>query len=354
MSHTNGPEFPASSVPCSTPSAYPANRMGWLHSFCLLLARAEVAREIGRDAALLILIIAIQEDVQRYQAAPIYFDAELQRATGIRSQKQLDRVRQKAVAAGWLNVDRDAAGDSSVARYWTVIPNRLNVFQNPAGHCVVPAQTGLPACEVVDGKERNDLCGFTQQGIETPRPSITPILSTAQILSGSPVPIPLPQAAVPVVAKSQDTGRGVDPKLVPVMEVKACEQVAGKSPQPGSFAGIKMESHTPATSVSNAGTVLQAVEQKKLVAALPVSQDQVISILAAYPKMGDFEMATAEIHRALQKIPYAELLVLVNRYALSRKRPGQTCDQTPTATVWFGRESWKEDPAKWERSDSKR
>jgi hypothetical protein len=103
MSDTIGLLLPAPLVQCSTTSAYPKNRVGWLHAFCLLLARAEVAREIGRDAALLILIIAIQEDVQQYQTAPIYFDAELQRATGIRSQKQLDRVRQKAVAAGWLD-----------------------------------------------------------------------------------------------------------------------------------------------------------------------------------------------------------------------------------------------------------
>jgi hypothetical protein len=177
--------------------------MGWLHSIGLLLARAEVAREIGRDATLLILIIAIQEDVQQYQTAPIYFDAELQRATGIRSQKQLDRVRQKAVAAGWLYVDRDAAGDSSVARYWTVIPNRLNVFQDPTGHRVVPATTGLPTCEAVDRKERNDFSGFAPQSIETPHPSATQILSTAQILSGSPSP--LPQAAVPLVEMSQES-----------------------------------------------------------------------------------------------------------------------------------------------------
>jgi hypothetical protein len=352
MSHTNGPEFSASSVTCSTPSAYPANRMGWLHSFGLLLARAEVAREIGRDAALLILIIAIQEDVQQYQTAPIYFDAELQRATGIRSQKQLDRVRQKAVAAGWLYVDRDAAGDSSVARYWTVIPNRLNVFQDPTGHRVVPATTGLPTCEAVDRKERNDFSGFAPQSIETPHPSATQILSTAQILSGSPSP--LPQAAVPLVAKSQDTGSGVAPKLVPVLEVKACEPVAVKSSQPGDVTGIKMESPTPATSVTNAGTILPLAEQNKVIAVHSGSQEQVISLLAAYPRLGDLQMATEAVREALQKIPYAELLVIVNRYALSRKRPGQSCDQTPTATVWFGRESWKEDPAKWESSSSKR
>jgi hypothetical protein len=352
MSHTNGPEFSASSVICSTPSAYPAKRMGWLHSIGLLLARAEVAREIGRDATLLILIIAIQEDVQQYQTAPIYFDAELQRATGIRSQKQLDRVRQKAVAAGWLYVDRDADGDSSVARYWTVIPDRLNVFQDPAGHRVVPALTGLPACEVVDRKERNDRSDFAPQGIETPHPSATQILATAQILSGSPSP--LPQAAVPLVAKSQGAGSGVAPKLVPVMQVKACEPAAGKLPLPGGVAGIKMEAHTPATSVSNAGTILPLAEQKKVIAVHSGSQEQVISLLAAYPKLGDLQLATEAVREALQKIPYAELLVIVNRYALSRKRPGQTCDQTPTATVWFGRESWKEDPAKWEGSYSKR
>jgi hypothetical protein len=352
MSDSTGLELPASSASCSTTSTYPAKRMGWLHSFAGLLARAEVAREIGRDAALLILIIAIQEDVQQYQSAPIYFDAELQRATGIRSQKQLDRVRQKAVAAGWLIVDRDVAGDSSVARYWTVIPDRLNVFQNPTGPRVVPAQTGLPACEVVDGNERNDRSGFAPQGIEKPRPSTTQSFSTPQILSGSP--IPLPQATVPLVAKSQAADCGVDPKRVPVVEVKACEPVADKSPQPGSVAGIKMEAHTPATLVSNAGTILPLAEQNKVIAVHSGSQEQVISLLAAYPKLGDLQLATEAVREALQKIPYAELLVIVNRYALSRKRPGQTCDQTPTATVWFGRESWKEDPAKWEGSSSKR
>jgi hypothetical protein len=82
--------------------AYPANRLGWIHKFCGLLSRAEVAREIGRDAMLLILAIAVQEDALKYGSAPIFFDSELQRLTGIRSLKHLDRIRQRAVDAGWL------------------------------------------------------------------------------------------------------------------------------------------------------------------------------------------------------------------------------------------------------------
>jgi hypothetical protein len=344
MSDTLGPVLPEPTAPCSTTSAYPPNRVGWLHAFCLLLARAEVAREIGRDAALLILIIATQEDVQQYQTAPIYFDAELQRATGIRSQKQLDRVRQKAVAAGWLIVDRDAGADASVARYWTVIPNRLNVFQNSAAASVVPAKTVSPSPEVVDQKDRNDRSGSVPCAVEKPQPSPPQLLAVS----------PIPQPAGPGVTKSQEAAAGSNPKPVPVMEVQAGEQMADKSPSPVHVAAIKVVPQSPTASVSNAGPSHQTVAPKKFVAALPVSQDHVISILAAYPKRGDFELATAEIHRALQKIPYAELLPLVNRYAASRKRPGQSVDQTPTAMVWFERESWKQDPAKWDRLDGKR
>jgi hypothetical protein len=341
MSDTLGPVLPATPVPCSTTSAYPKNRVGWLHAFGLLLGRAEVAREIGRDAALLILIIAIQEDVQRYQTAPIYFDAELQRATGIRSQKQLERVRQKAIAGGWLIVDLGTNGDASVARYWTVIPNRLHVFQDSAAN-VVAAKTGLPACDVADQNEKNGRSSSAPLGAEKLQPS------TSQILTVSPIP----HSAVAVVTKSQDVASGSDPKPALVLDAKACEQVADKSPAPVRVAAIKVEPHVPASSVSNAAPSLQTAEPNKLVAALPVSQDHVISILAAYPKRGDFELATAEIHRALQKIPYTELLPLVSRYAASRKKSGQCIDQTPTAAVWFERESWKQDPAKWDRLDS--
>jgi hypothetical protein len=347
MSDSTVPELPASSASCSTTSTYPAKRMGWLHSFAGLLARAEVAREIGRDAALLILIIAIQEDVQQYQSAPIYFDAELQRATGIRSQKQLDRVRQKAVAAGWLVVDRDAEGDALVARYWTVIPNRLNLFQDSVVVGAVPAKTGLPACEVVHQNDTNDRSGSASQGAEKLEPSIPQILAVS----------PIQQVAVPVVMESLVTGFGPDPKLTPVIEVQAVEQVADKSPLPVPVVETKVQPQAPRTSISNAGisnagSSLGKVEQKQVVVALPVSQNEVISILAVYPRRGDFAMATAEIHRALQKIPYTELLPLVNRYAASKKRLGQCTDQTPTATVWFERESWKQDPAKWDRLDS--
>jgi hypothetical protein len=344
MSDTLAPALPEPTAPCSTTSAYPQNRVGWLHAFCLLLARAEVAREIGRDAALLILIIAIQEDVQQYQTAPIYFDAELQRATGIRSQKQLDRVRQKAVAAGWLIVDRDAAADASVARYWTVIPNRLKVFQDSTAACVIPAKTSLPSPEVVGQKDRNDRSDSVPYNLEKPQPSPPQMLAVS----------PIPQAAVPVVTKTQEPDCGVAPKPAPVIEVQHVEQVAVQSPEPVRVAAIKVEPQSLTTSVSNAGPSLQTVEPKKLVAALAVSQDHVISILAAYPKRGDFELAKAEIYRALQKIPYAELLPLVNRYAASRKKLGQSVDQTPTAAVWFERESWKQDPAKWDRLDGKR
>jgi hypothetical protein len=81
--------------PAAVPGAliYPTNRLGWLHKFCSLLNRAEVAREIGRDAMLLILAIAVQEDALKYGSGPIFFDSELQRLTGIRSLKHLDRIR---------------------------------------------------------------------------------------------------------------------------------------------------------------------------------------------------------------------------------------------------------------------
>jgi hypothetical protein len=120
---------------------YPANRVGWMHQFYSLLNRAEVARQIGRDAMLLILAIAVQEDALKYCSAPIFFDSELQRLTGIRSLKHLDRIRQKAIDAGWLVVARSPDGDPMVAQYWTLIPKRLNVFDNPA---VVYVGTNTP------------------------------------------------------------------------------------------------------------------------------------------------------------------------------------------------------------------
>jgi hypothetical protein len=329
---------------------YPANRLGWLHKFCSLLVRAEVAREIGRDAMLLILAIAVQEDALKYGSAPIFFDSELQRLTGIRSLKQLGRIRQKAVDAGWLSVVRSRDGDQNVAQYWTLIPQRLNVFDNPAVVCVgtdiAAVQHKAEPCgkEVAAGQAVAHQASIVQDGV--------PSGVTGAITGPCPPKVLSPSVGPPADAE---------------LEARAGSAGASPSRAPG-----LMELNTPAVTVlaatnsvptitvfAKAAVVAQLPRQSVAVAAVPkrlseyppLIRQQAGDLLTAYPSIRDLEQGLLSICRALEKIPYSQLRPLVNRYSVARNRPGQELRLTPSAATWFDEERWREGPHKWEIRD---
>ena len=106
-------------------SNYPKDRGGSFFAlkFCKLLSKTATANELGADATLLLMIIALKEDSKQYTDAPNYWNNQLMPLCGIGSPKRLLAARQKAIDAGWLHYEQ--GGKGKVARYWVLVPERF-------------------------------------------------------------------------------------------------------------------------------------------------------------------------------------------------------------------------------------
>lgn len=104
---------------------YPKGRGGSFFAlkFCKLLSKTAAANEIGADAVLLLMTVALKEDSKQYTDAPNYWNGQLMPLCGIGSPKRLVTARQKAIEAGWLHYQK--GGKGKVARYWVKVPERF-------------------------------------------------------------------------------------------------------------------------------------------------------------------------------------------------------------------------------------
>jgi hypothetical protein len=353
--------------PAAVPGSltYPANRLGWLHKFSSLLVRAEVAREIGRDAMLLILAIAVREDALQYGSATIFFDSELQRLIGIRSRQHLDRIRQKAVDAGWLVVVRSPDGDQTVAQYWTLIPKRLNVFQ---GQVNVPE-----ASEAAEVQHRPEACGIEVDAEQSGAHQACIVPGGEAPGEPGPIASPCPwEASEPCVGPPADAelearlgSAGASPSRssdnvglnTPIVG-PATQEPARNRPAVAELATAHSEQSI--TVVSQAAVVAAPPPGKSTVAPTvpkrlneysPHIREQAGVLLAAYPSRRDLNKGLPSICRALEKIPYFKLRPLINLYIVARNRPGQDPKLTPSAATWFDEERWQEESRRWELRD---
>ena len=102
------------------PSRYPDRPKFFANKFVRLLAKACAANRVGADVCWLLTCVAHTEDAKGYRGAVTYFNGQLLPILGIKSEDTLDRVRKKAVAAGWLHYE---PGRRSVpGKYWVVVP----------------------------------------------------------------------------------------------------------------------------------------------------------------------------------------------------------------------------------------
>lgn len=101
--------------------AYPKRESYYAMHLTRLLRDSGAAQIIGRDACLLVVYIASQEDDKRYEGPVTYWNSQLDNAMGFRSRKQLIEARKAAIDAGWLHYRREH--DRSVGVYWTDIPS---------------------------------------------------------------------------------------------------------------------------------------------------------------------------------------------------------------------------------------
>lgn len=107
---------------------YPSDRAGKGHAvrFGKALFESNAIAQAGRDAVLLAIFIAFTEDRLFYRTAPRFWRAELMQRFGIRSAKDLIRIRGRAVDAGILTY---IEGSRAVApEYWSAVPDWLTPF----------------------------------------------------------------------------------------------------------------------------------------------------------------------------------------------------------------------------------
>ena len=143
--------------------------------YCLRLLRALFASHatsaIGADAVMLVQWIALREDELRYSDVVRAWNEQLNHILGFRSPKQIQEVRKRAIAAGWLFYHR--INDRSVGEYWVSIPSRFLDFGCPSA-----ASGSVPNAEQ-EAEQKTILC--SESGIGNGTGSGTP---------STPSPIP--------------------------------------------------------------------------------------------------------------------------------------------------------------------
>jgi hypothetical protein len=162
---------------------YPKRKSHHAHRVVRQLAKSCGAQQIGPDAAWLITVIAHVEDAKRYSGPVTFYNGQLMPIMGITKWDRFDRIRRRAVEAGWLHYDASPKGSRKAGVYWTLIPTECNVLDDsaideslpPSGDSTLPLngdclgdQTGI-----VSGNERG-LNGVMTRGTTVPSPNPTP------------------------------------------------------------------------------------------------------------------------------------------------------------------------------------
>jgi hypothetical protein len=99
---------------------YPKRPRFFANRFIRVLAKACVANYLGPEGFTLLAVIAMTEDAKGYRDPVTFFNEQLMPLVGAKNVKALDRVRSKAVVAGWLIYQ--PGGKGKAGRYWVDIP----------------------------------------------------------------------------------------------------------------------------------------------------------------------------------------------------------------------------------------
>ena len=100
---------------------YPQRQRFFAMRFCRIMTKACLANSIGPSACWLLSVIAHTEDARHYRGPVSYFNDQLRPLVGMGSVDALDRVRGKAIDAGWLHYTPGRKGQAGL--YWVKIPD---------------------------------------------------------------------------------------------------------------------------------------------------------------------------------------------------------------------------------------
>ena len=112
---------------------YPARCKYFAHKLIRLMVRSCAAQDIGVDGFALVTVIVHTEDAKRYSGPVTFWNEQLMPLLGFNSWGQLDRARDKAIAAGWLHYE--SGGKRKVGRYWATVPLALDEIPDGAVDC---------------------------------------------------------------------------------------------------------------------------------------------------------------------------------------------------------------------------
>lgn len=104
----------------SPPATYPRRPRFFANRFCRLMTKVCLANHIGPEACYLLMTVAMTEDAKSYRGAVTYWNEQLVPLVGLSNVKALDRVRSRAIEAGWLHYT--PGGKGRPGAYWVVIP----------------------------------------------------------------------------------------------------------------------------------------------------------------------------------------------------------------------------------------
>lgn len=160
---------------------YPKRPPFFACRFVRLMTKKCVANDLGPQVFTLLAVIAHQEDARGYSDPVGWYNPQLLPLVGIKSVDVLDRVRDKAIKAGWLHY---TSGTKEVpGRYFVTIPERFKKTDDGATD------------EGVD--EGFEGASFRTSADESRRDQRTEPDSNR----GTPIPVPSP---VPVAASKPD------------------------------------------------------------------------------------------------------------------------------------------------------
>lgn len=168
------------------PETYPQREAFFAIRFLRLLENAGATDEFGQTAALLLMTIVLREDERRFRGGVQFWDNELIRLCGVRTQRELAGARDKVTAAGLLHYEpgtRHRAGT-----YWVAIPDWLDTSAQLSVTKEIAASDGLIKASPAKDVGIRDI-GVTQPcrsgGVEVTQPCRDGDLSTP-----SPIPVP--------------------------------------------------------------------------------------------------------------------------------------------------------------------
>lgn len=124
---------------------YPKREPFFANRAVRLLFKSCAIMDIGDLAALIVIMVAHQEDAARYRGPVRFWNREFRDTLGA-SENRVNRARKRAIDTGWLHYEpRDigSGNNRSVGLYWVTIPDGLeSLDDSPVGDVITHSDEG--------------------------------------------------------------------------------------------------------------------------------------------------------------------------------------------------------------------